>query len=142
MDYPIIIAPLSEEDGGGYVGYVPDLPGCMSDGETPEEALANTRDAIVEWLDLAVKRGDFAVPTPNSRSAKLAEERRQLVELVRRMAEGYQVMGEELADLKRQIQEVQEQIEHAEAWDRFAQVTGVPVFRIEHKARARVQYRK
>ncbi|WP_306557882.1 type II toxin-antitoxin system HicB family antitoxin [Bradyrhizobium sp. DASA03005] len=30
--YKIIIEPLSEEDGGGIVATVPDLPGCMSDG--------------------------------------------------------------------------------------------------------------
>lgn len=32
--YPIVIEPLSQEDGGGYVATVPDLPGCMSGGET------------------------------------------------------------------------------------------------------------
>ena len=46
LDYPVHIEPLSQEDGGGFVALVPDLPGCMSDGETPEEALANVRDAI------------------------------------------------------------------------------------------------
>ncbi|MGH1356548.1 MAG: type II toxin-antitoxin system HicB family antitoxin [Thalassovita sp.] len=34
-DYPIVLVPLCEEDGGGFAAYVPDLPGCMSDGETP-----------------------------------------------------------------------------------------------------------
>ena len=40
LDYPVLIEPLPVEDGGGFVATVPDLPGCMSDGETPEEALA------------------------------------------------------------------------------------------------------
>jgi hypothetical protein len=31
-DYPIIIRPLTAEDGGGYLAEVPDLPGCMRDG--------------------------------------------------------------------------------------------------------------
>ncbi len=32
--YTVVIKALSDEDGGGYVATVPDLPGCMSDGET------------------------------------------------------------------------------------------------------------
>jgi antitoxin HicB len=32
---------------------VPDLPGCMSDGETPEEALKNAQDAISSWIEAA-----------------------------------------------------------------------------------------
>lgn len=44
--YRIVIEPLSEAEGGGYMAVVPDLPGCMSDGDTPEEALVNGQDAI------------------------------------------------------------------------------------------------
>jgi predicted RNase H-like HicB family nuclease len=43
LEYSVIIEPLSDEDGGGFVVVVPDLPGCMSDGETPEEALISAR---------------------------------------------------------------------------------------------------
>ena len=46
LAYPVIVSPLSEADGGGFAATVPDLPGCMSDGETPEEAIANVLDAI------------------------------------------------------------------------------------------------
>jgi antitoxin HicB len=53
LQYPVVIEPLSAEDGGGFVATVPDLPGCMSDGETPEEALANVRDAVAAWIDEA-----------------------------------------------------------------------------------------
>lgn len=51
LDYPVLIGPLGEEDGGGFLARVPDLPGCMSDGETPEEALVNVRDAIAVWIE-------------------------------------------------------------------------------------------
>ena len=44
--YPALIRPLSEDEGGGWLVEYPDLPGCMSDGETPEEALQNGRDAV------------------------------------------------------------------------------------------------
>ncbi|MFG1298135.1 type II toxin-antitoxin system HicB family antitoxin [Xanthobacter variabilis] len=42
----VVIELLSEEDGEGFLVRVPDLPGCMSDGETHEEALANVQDAV------------------------------------------------------------------------------------------------
>jgi antitoxin HicB len=65
MDYTIVITPLSEKDGGGFAGYVPDLPGCMSDGESQEETLANTRLAIEEWIETARKLGR-KIPAPGS----------------------------------------------------------------------------
>ncbi len=43
MDYTVLIHPAEE---GGYWTEVPALPGCFSQGETTEEALANTREAI------------------------------------------------------------------------------------------------
>jgi antitoxin HicB len=39
--YPFNIRQLSNEEGGGYLIEFPDLPGCMSDGETIDEAIAN-----------------------------------------------------------------------------------------------------
>ena len=53
LEYPVRLERLAEEDGGGYLATVPDLPGCMSDGETPEEALQNVRDAIASWIEAA-----------------------------------------------------------------------------------------
>ncbi len=63
-DYPVRIDPLPAEDGGGFIAWVPDLPGCMSDGETKEEAERNVRAAINEWLDEATRLGR-EVPTPS-----------------------------------------------------------------------------
>ena len=51
LGYTILVEPLAESDGGGYLATVPELPGCMSDGETPEEALKNVQEAIVSWLE-------------------------------------------------------------------------------------------
>ena len=62
--YPIFIEPLSEDDGGGFLATVPDLPGCRSDGETYEEALANVQSAIQEWLEEWVDLGR-TIPEPS-----------------------------------------------------------------------------
>jgi antitoxin HicB len=41
---------LTPEDGDGYLIEFPDLPGCMSDGATVAEAIANGGDARAAWL--------------------------------------------------------------------------------------------
>jgi len=41
---------LEPSDEGGYTVYVPALPGCISEGETVEDALANIREAIRLYL--------------------------------------------------------------------------------------------
>jgi predicted RNase H-like HicB family nuclease len=63
--YKIIIEPLSDEDGGGFVATVPDLPGCMSDGETELEAIQNVQDAIACWIE-AAQENDRPVPAPST----------------------------------------------------------------------------
>jgi len=42
---------LEPSDEGGYTIYVPSLPGCISEGNTREEALANIREAIELYLE-------------------------------------------------------------------------------------------
>lgn len=44
------IRPLSEDEGGGYLIEFPDFPGCIADGETPEEAMREGRDALVSYV--------------------------------------------------------------------------------------------
>lgn len=59
--YPAVITPLGPEDGGGFAATFPDLPGCRSGGETPEEALHNALDAIDSWIEMAEELG-HAIP--------------------------------------------------------------------------------
>lgn len=63
-DYPVLIEPLALEDGGGYLATVPDLPGCMSDGETRESAARNVSGAINEWIEEATALGR-SIPQPS-----------------------------------------------------------------------------
>lgn len=62
-EYPFTIRHLSKEEGGGYLIEFPDLPGCMSDGETIDEAILNGQDAIQAWLE-AAKEMNRPIPKP------------------------------------------------------------------------------
>lgn len=64
LTYPIVIEPLPPEEGGGFLALVPDLPGCMSDGESSEEAIVNVQDAIDTWIEAANDLG-HPVPAPS-----------------------------------------------------------------------------
>ena len=65
--YPFTIRPLTDSEGGGFaIGY-PDLPGCISDGETPAEALRHGSDAVRAFLLSCAKHGD-PLPTPGAAS--------------------------------------------------------------------------
>jgi antitoxin HicB len=61
--YRIEIQALSEADGGGFIALAPELPGCMSDGETEQEAIENLHDAINQWIEEAHALGR-PVPEP------------------------------------------------------------------------------
>jgi len=54
MTYRVI---LEAQEEGGYTVYVPLLPGCVSQGETKEEALGNIREAIEVYLESVRSRG-------------------------------------------------------------------------------------
>ena len=62
-DYALRIDPLPEDEGGGYLVTVPDLPGCMADGETVEKAIAEAHDAFAAWTMAEQEdRGDLPAP--------------------------------------------------------------------------------
>ena len=54
--YTIVLIPEPEE--GGYSVIVPTLPGCVTQGETIEEAIAMAQDAIAGWIAVAEKHGE------------------------------------------------------------------------------------
>jgi predicted RNase H-like HicB family nuclease len=60
-----IILYWSHEDNA-YIAEVPELPGCMADGSTYQEALANTERIIEEWIESAREMGR-PVPEPKGR---------------------------------------------------------------------------
>lgn len=62
--YAHIISPLSAEEGGGYLITFPDLPGCVSDGETEAEAVENGRDAFIAVVSALADMGRD-IPAPS-----------------------------------------------------------------------------
>jgi predicted RNase H-like HicB family nuclease/virulence-associated protein VagC len=52
---------MHEADEGGYWAEAPVLPGCVSQGETMDELLANMREAVTAWLE-----AEMPVPEPES----------------------------------------------------------------------------
>ena len=48
---------LTPDEDGGYVAECPAIPGCISEGDTLEQALENIRDAITACLETMVKHG-------------------------------------------------------------------------------------
>jgi antitoxin HicB len=64
IKYPFTVRPLSEEGGGGYLAEFPDLPGCIADGDTVEEAIEQASDALESWFITARENND-PIPAPS-----------------------------------------------------------------------------
>ncbi len=65
LKYPVVVRELSNEEGGGFLAEIPDLPGCMADGETAAEAVAAVENAIEEWIATA-KELNRSIPEPSA----------------------------------------------------------------------------
>jgi antitoxin HicB len=68
LPYEIVLVRDQDEEGNsGWVAEVEELPGCISQGATAEEALTNVRNAMVGWLSVALEEG-LSIPDPRARS--------------------------------------------------------------------------
>ncbi len=103
--YDIVVQELPEEDGGGYIAFVPDLPGCMSDGDTRSQAIDNCEDAIVEWLAEQERRG-VDVPLPGHAMTDALQDRQRLLDAIKSLAEYGESKDSEISDLKRKLAEL------------------------------------
>jgi antitoxin HicB len=61
LRYPVEIVQAEE---GGYFAHIPDLPGCMAQGETIEEAMRSLEDAKRAWIEVRLEDG-LEVPAPH-----------------------------------------------------------------------------
>lgn len=64
IEYELVIC--WSEDDQSFAVEVPELPGCMADGETCEQAVANARRVTEEWMETAREPGR-PVPEPKGR---------------------------------------------------------------------------
>lgn len=53
---------IPDEDGMGYTVEVPSLPGCVSQGDTVEEAMANIKEAIGAYVEDMIANGEAVPP--------------------------------------------------------------------------------
>jgi predicted RNase H-like HicB family nuclease len=60
---------LEPSDEGGYTVYVPSLPGCISEGDTREEALSNIKEAIELYMEPV---DDDFTPSPDTEIIEIA----------------------------------------------------------------------
>lgn len=67
MRYRVLIEP---DEDGVFVAEVPSLPGCISQGKTRDEAIANIKEAIAAYLESLQKHGE---PIPPSVSEEVVE---------------------------------------------------------------------
>ncbi len=62
LEYSLNI--IADPDGG-YVAVFPDLPGCMTQGETLEEAIEMAQDARIGWIECEYDRDPHDIPMPS-----------------------------------------------------------------------------
>ena len=91
MKIPYRIEIIEDPNEGGYVASYPDLPGCLSCGDSLETAVSNLLDAKKAWLEAAIEdnidipipltdndySGQFKLRIPKSLHRKLAEHSRE-----------------------------------------------------------------
>ena len=63
LSYPILLMYDQEDDY--WIARILDLPGCTSDGATPNQAVENVRDAQLSWIDVCIEDG-YEVPLPST----------------------------------------------------------------------------
>ena len=147
-DYPIYLQKLSTEDGGGFLAIAIDLPGCMSDGETEAEALANVRLAVLEWIDDAEKNGE-QVPAPYSAEVESKAEAEVVSKLITKQDELIEKQGHLLGrqeqavkSLQKNIASLRQEISSSRAIDPTSPVWGDHVSAVRRVARARTKSKR
>ena len=64
LKYPISIYP---EDAEGYTAMIPDLPGCITQGETLEEVVMNIEEARQLWIETVYLSNKKEIPLPSKK---------------------------------------------------------------------------
>jgi antitoxin HicB len=110
--YPIAVVAIAEADGGGYIGFAPDLKGCMSHGDTPEEAFASTQDAVLEWIEEAKALGR-TIPEPGSGAAKSKADREKLVKTMKEQQTAFESLSADVHKLQADLRDLSATLDEA-----------------------------
>ena len=114
-EHAVIVMPLSEDDGGGYVGLAPDLQGCMSDGKNRAEALENTEQAMREWIELKVSQG-LELPHPGVSIERSSAQRKSLMNALKAMMSYLDEADGRIAELEKALEDAVDGISNN--WER------------------------
>ena len=77
LSYPIQL--VYDPEDGYWIAEIPDLPGCMSGGGDPNEAVENIKDAQYSWIDVFIERGhEVPMPTYEDHLDYLASARKEM----------------------------------------------------------------
>ncbi len=77
LSYPILLVYDSEDEH--WIAEIPDLPGCMSDGADPNEAVENVKDAQRAWVEVSIERGlEVPLPTYEKHLEYLASDQKEV----------------------------------------------------------------
>jgi antitoxin HicB len=109
--YPVVIIPLSDEDGGGFMAYAPDLKGCMGDGSNQAEALTDVQRAIDEWIAEAT-RLDRTIPEPFSSIERARSAREKLIAKIEIQSQRLKAQSAKIEELDSDIQKLSAMLEH------------------------------
>lgn len=67
LPYGVTLIPDRDDDGrSGWVAEILDLPGCISQGDTPDQAVGRVRDAMAGWISVALEDGREIPPPRNA----------------------------------------------------------------------------
>jgi predicted RNase H-like HicB family nuclease len=97
--YTVIVVP--DQEDGGYYAYIPDLQGCMGDGDTPQDAVADVISASAAWVDAQAERG-ADVPEPGEEGARFDQQMQEQADYIQKLENELATANCEIRRLKSQ----------------------------------------
>ncbi|MEW9919467.1 type II toxin-antitoxin system HicB family antitoxin [Marimonas sp. MJW-29] len=97
--YVVVVVP--DEEDGGYYAYIPDLQGCMGDGETPQDAVEDVIAASYAWIEVQNERG-AEVPNPGEESERLDQQMQEQADYIEKLENELAAANREIRVLKAQ----------------------------------------
>tara|TARA_R110001599_G_scaffold222167_1_gene421131 strand:- start:2041 stop:2538 length:498 start_codon:yes stop_codon:yes gene_type:complete len=137
-EYLVAIKKLSAEDGGGFLAYIPDLPGCISDGETRAEAIEHLSDAFDEWIECN-KDEKRKVPEPGRSQRLFLKRQKARDELIEKQEELIEALNDLNSQIMTELQSKDELIEDQTARIRVLEKSVEVIQRADKRASIRLE---